>query len=86
MKLGMYAIYDKMTGFMQPQFYQNDGQAVRAFEYDITSQEMNLIKANPEDFNLQKVGTYDTDTGLVEPEQIKILCDAGVILRNKEIK
>lgn len=81
MKLGMYAIYDKMTGFMVPSFQQNDEQAIRAFKYDLNSEDMNLIQANPEDFNLQKVGIYDTDTGIVEPVQIKILCDAGQLVR-----
>lgn len=81
MRLGMYAIYDKLTGYMVPSYQQNDEQAIRAFAYDVTSQDMTLIKANPEDFNLQKVGIYDTDTGVVESTPITILCDAGQFLR-----
>lgn len=81
MKIGVYAVYDKMTGYMLPTFKQNDAQAIRDFGYDITSQEMNLIKANPEDFNLQKIGTYDNDTGVIEPCTITILCDAGQFTR-----
>lgn len=77
----MYAIYDKMTGYMIPAFHQNDEQAKRAFAFDIQSNEMSLINANPEDFNLQKVGTYDTDTGTVEPLKVTILCDAGQFTR-----
>lgn len=84
MKLGMYAIYDKMTGFMIPSFQQNDEQAIRQFGYDVTSTDMSLIKANPADFNLQKVGIYDTETGVIEPTKITILCDAGQFIR-KEI-
>ena len=60
MILGIYAIYDKMTGYLVPTFQQNDEQAKRAFSYDLTSEEMTLLKANPEDFQLEKVGTYDT--------------------------
>lgn len=81
MILGMYSIYDKVTGYMVPSFQQNDEQAIRAFAFDINSKDMNLINVNPSDFNLQKVGTYDTETGLVESCQVKILCDAGSLLR-----
>lgn len=83
MKLGTYAVYDKMTGYMLPNFKYNDEQAIRDFGYDITSNEMSLIKANPADFNLQKVGTYDTDTGVIEPCKITILCDAGQFIRKE---
>lgn len=72
-----------MTGFMAPAAHQNEEQAIRAFSYDINSSEMNVIKANPEDFNLQLVGTYDTDTGEIAPLPIKILCDAGQFTRKE---
>ena len=84
MKLGMYAIYDKMTGYMVPSFQQNDEQAVRAFAYDLNHEEMNLLKANPEDFQLEKVGVYDTNTGEVEPSEIEVLITAREILRKGE--
>lgn len=77
----VYAVYDKLTGFMLPTFKQNDQQAIRDFGYDITSEQMNLINANPEDFNLQVIGTYDTDTGVIESLPITILCDAGQFTR-----
>lgn len=83
MKLGAYAIYDKMTGYMVPSFQQNDEQAIRAFSYDLTGEEMNLIKANPNDFQLEKVGSYDTDTGQLEGCQPVILITAGTILRKE---
>lgn len=84
MKLGMYAIYDKMTGYMVPTCQQNDEQAIRAFAYDVNSQEMTLIKANPDDFQLEKVGTYDTDTGEVCGISPEVLTTAGHILRKGE--
>lgn len=83
MKLVVCAIYDKLTGYMVPGFQQNDEQSIRAFAYDINSSEMSLINANPEDFNLQKIGTYDTETGLLEACPITILADAGQLLRKR---
>ena len=83
MKLGMYAIYDKMTGYMVPSFQLNDEQAKRAFTYDLTQEDMTILKANPEDFQLEKVGEYDTDTGIVIPIKPEVLLTAGNIIRNE---
>ena len=79
MKLGMYAIYDKLTGYMVPSYHQNDEQAIRAFSYDIESSEMSLIKANPDDFQLERVGYYDTDTGNVTSCDIVVLTTARIM-------
>lgn len=84
MILGMYAIYDKMVGYMIPSFCQNDQLAIRNFEIDITAPEARAINVHPEDFNLQKIGTYDTETGVLLPTTPTILVDAGSFVR-KEI-
>lgn len=84
MKLGAYAVYDKLTGYMLPTFKLNDEQAIRDFGYDIQSEDMSLINVNPTDFNLQKVGTYDTETGVIEPCKIEILADAGRFIRKEK--
>ena len=84
MKLGMYAIYDKMTGYMVPSYQQNDEQAIRAFAYDVSCEDMSLIKANPDDFQLERVGEYDTNTGTVTGESPCVLVTAGSILRKDE--
>ena len=81
MILSVYAVYDKLTGFMLPVFKSNDAQAIRDFGYDINSEEMNIINVNPTDFNLQKIGTYDTNTGVIEPTKIEIIADAGQFIR-----
>lgn len=81
MKLVVTAVYDKMTGYMLPTFKMNDEQAKRDFAYDIISNDISLINANPTDFNLQKLGTYDTETGVIEPCKITILADAGQYVR-----
>ena len=81
MILCVYAVYDKLTGFMLPTFKSNDAQAIRDFGYDINSEDMNIINANPADFNLQKIGTYDTNTGVIEPTKIEIIADAGQFIR-----
>lgn len=81
MRLVVCAIYDKATGFMIPSFQQNEAQAIRSFGMDVNNPELSLINANPEDFNLQKVGYYDTETGVIESCPITILADAGQFIR-----
>lgn len=83
MKLGMYSIYDKKVGYMIPSFQQNDELAIRNFELDITSPEAKAINVHPEDFNLQKIGEYDTETGFIEPVKITVLVDAGSFIRKE---
>lgn len=73
MILKAYAIYDKQTGYMMPVFHQNDGQAIRAFAYDVNSPEMNLIKANSDDFQLEHIGAYCTDTGALSPAKPTVI-------------
>lgn len=83
MKLGLYAIYDKMTGYMVPTAQQNNEQAIRAFSYDINSEEMNMLKANPDDFQLERVGTYDTDTGEVIGQNLEIIATARSVMKGE---
>lgn len=84
MKLGMYSIYDKMTGYMVPSYQQNDEQAARAFAYDLNSPDMSLLKANPEDFQLERVGSFNTDTGEIEACKPEIICTASMLTKDGE--
>ena len=84
MKLGMYSIYDKMTGYMVPSYQQNDEQAFRAFAYDINSPDMSVLKANPEDFQLERVGYFDTDTGTIESCKPTVICTAVMVKKDGE--
>ena len=84
MKLGMYSIYDKMTGYMVLSYQQNDEQAARAFAYDLNSPDMSLLKANPEDFQLERVGYFDTDTGAIESCKPVVICTAAMTKKDGE--
>lgn len=83
---GLYAVYDKMTGFMPVSTQENDQVAIRNFGYDVQSIDRNIINANPEDFNLQKLGTFDTLTGEIKSLQITIIADANQFLDKKKGK
>ena len=79
----MYAIYDKRTGYMAPTGYQNHEVAKRAFALDINSAEMKLVQANPEDFQLEHIGHYNTETGELKEHKAEIICTAIEVLRKE---
>lgn len=64
MKLLMYSICDKQTSYMFPYPAYSDPAAIRNFAADING---NVIsRDNPGDFDLFCVGSFDTETGMVE--------------------
>ena len=83
MRLGMYSIFDKLTGYMVPAYHQNDEQAVRAFSYDLKSEVLSLLTANPEDFQLERVGYFDTDSGIVESCKPEVISTALTMVRKE---
>lgn len=64
MILGIYAIRDKKTGFLSPTVDQNDAAARRNFEHAMMN-EQSLMFSHAEDYALYRVGSYDTDTGVI---------------------
>ena len=69
MVFGVYSIRDKYTGFMQPSLDVNDQAAVRNFANAIKSANDGSIMAfAPADFDLYKLGTFDSDKGIFETQ------------------
>lgn len=67
----MYAIRDKKVGFLTPTIDQNNAAAIRNFEH-ACQQSQNLMFSHPEDFDLYRIGTFDTETGRLIPEEIPV--------------
>lgn len=67
MKYGVYCIRDFKTGFLPPQFDQNDGAAVRNFESAVLRSEESLFFSHPEDYALYRVGEFDSDSAEIIP-------------------
>lgn len=63
MKYPVYSIRDQKVGF-QPQLIveQSDQSAIRGFSYAINGNE-GLMNYSPSDFDLFRVGEFDTETG-----------------------
>lgn len=65
MKKRMYCVRDNKVSFWSPQEDQNDQSAIRNFGYLLTHNDM--IMYAPQDYDLYFVGTFDSDSGVMEP-------------------
>ena len=61
----IYVIRDYKVGYTNLVLDLNDAVAVRGFKSVLTPD--SLQYNNPKDFALFKVGTFDTETGIIEP-------------------
>lgn len=65
MKFGVYAIRDVHTGFLPLTIDQNDESARRNFRHAIMN-DQSLFCTHPKDYDLYKVGVFDSDSGLID--------------------
>lgn len=66
MKLGIYSIHDAHVGFMAPVTDMNDATAMRNFSVQVNTNE--TIKRHSLEFTLYRIGSFDSDSGLIEAE------------------
>lgn len=76
MILGIYCIKDEKTTFLTPTVDQNDVSAMRNFEHAAT-QMQSLMYTHAADFNLYKLGSFDTDSGKIIPTDTPEFIMAG---------
>lgn len=65
MKVNVYSIKDVKEGFQAPYTRVNDKIAIRDFLNVARSPEPNKVTMNPEDFELWRIGTMETETGVI---------------------
>uniref|UniRef100_A0AAU8B7G6 Nonstructural protein n=1 Tax=Dulem virus 106 TaxID=3145583 RepID=A0AAU8B7G6_9VIRU len=76
MNIKVYAIRDICTGYMTPTFEINDAVAIRNFEHAVTSVD-SVLRSHASDFDLFRIGQYDSDTGRMMPVEMPILLRSG---------
>lgn len=64
MKYPIVSYRDQKVGFMPPQCEQSVTSAIRGFAYAINSRE-GIMNYSPNDFDLFRVGDFDTETGKI---------------------
>jgi hypothetical protein len=71
MEMKIYSIFDAVaSAFMQPQYFLNDGMAMRSLQQAVNAEEPNAIKNQPADFTLYHIGTFDDKKGELIPEEV----------------
>lgn len=76
MTVNLYAMRDLKSDFMSPTVSVNDAVAMRSFESAIQSSQHELF-THRNDFQLFRIGQYETETGLLIPEALPVLICEG---------
>lgn len=82
MKQKMYSVYDlKAKTYLSPFFCVNDSVASRMVSMSMRAGD-SMVGQCPEDFNLQRVGDFDTDTGVIYPAvPIMMVCPCANLVK-----
>ena len=86
MKYPVYSVRDVYVGFNQPMTDINDQTAIRSFTYAINNPANDVMHFQPKDYDLYKLGTFDTDTGRLDPEPVPVLIVSGMSVFGSEVK
>lgn len=76
MKFNVYSIRDSKTGFLSPTFEINDVVAMRNFEHAVVNSD-SVLFTHARDFDLFKIGTFDSDTGRLMPLELPVNLISG---------
>lgn len=84
MLFGMYSIYDKVAQTYNTPFFQtNDQVAVRSFR-ELAADATSSLYRSPSDYQLIRIGAFDSDDGQLLPEDHQVLAQADNF--RKEVK
>ena len=84
MQLVCFTVFDSAVGaHIMPFFMRSNGEAVRAFTAEVNNPQSNIFKS-PKDFTLLRIGTFDDNTGVFEPEQKIALGNATEFLSSAQ--
>lgn len=72
-KFGVYSIRDAYTGFLNPTFEISDVVAKRNFTFAMAKKDT-LLYSNAQDYDLCRIGEFDSDTGELIPTLPDIVC------------
>lgn len=84
MKFLVFSVLDaKSEAYGMPLFFAAKGQAIRAFDDQVNSQE-SLISKHPKDFTLCHIGEFDDTTGLLVPLNQPVSLGTGADFKKGE--
>lgn len=80
MIFGIFAIRDAKTGFLAPMVEANDQVAIRNFVHACRNTE-SLFFTHASDYDLYKIGNYDSETGVISAEQLTPIYSATSVYK-----
>lgn len=84
MNYNLYAMRDNLVGFLSPMVDDNDESAKRNFALMIQNSN-GVLGFRPKDFDLFKIGSFDTKTGIVMPlSPIEYIVSGNAMIGVKE--
>lgn len=82
MKINIYALKDRKGAYANPYILNSDEQAIRDLKMAVNDEKSGVLNKFSEDFELNRLGTYDTETGVIE-SKVEMLVNAAQL---KELK
>lgn len=84
MMLNVYSIRDVRSGFLTPTVEQNDYIAARNFANAIMESH-GVLFTHASDFQLFRIGEFDSDKGVLIPAQLhELISDGAEVLRSMQ--
>lgn len=78
MKYCIYSVRDKLSGYMNISLERGDAIATRSFTTLVNTPDTVLF-ANPGDYDLYKVGEFDSDSGTIESCVPSFICGGSSV-------
>lgn len=78
----IYCLKDQLTGFLSPSFDQNDAAAIRNFSFALQRGDL-LFGSFPQHYDLYKLGSFSTETGLIVPCDLQVVCTGSSLITQK---
>ena len=79
----IYSVRDLKGDFYAPRIEQNDESAIRWFSMTVNTPET-LTYFAPSDFQLFRIGSFDSESGLISPLNLPVLLISGNDVFGKE--
>ena len=73
----LYSVRDDLNDFGSVFTAPSDGFAKRDFASAVNNPGPSAVAYSPKDFGLYKLGTFDSETGIVKPEPVPVLIVRG---------
>ena len=78
MKFSIYSVRDKLSGYLNISLERGDALATRNFTTVVNSPDTVLF-ANPGDYDLYKVGEFDSESGIIESCVPSFVCSGSSV-------